>query len=38
LRFSQVLVRLPQDRDVELLLGDEPLEPRVLDLELPVVT
>jgi hypothetical protein len=34
LRCSQVLVRLPQDRDVELLLGDQPLEPSVLDLEL----
>jgi hypothetical protein len=34
LQFSQVLVRLSQDRDVELLLGDQPLEPSVLDLEL----
>jgi len=34
LRFPEAIVRLPQDRDVELLLGDQPLEPCVLDLEL----
>ncbi len=34
LRFSQVLVRLSQGRDVELLLGDQPLAPRLLDFEL----
>jgi len=35
LRFSQVVVRLLQDRDVERLVRDDPFEPRVLDLQFP---